>query len=79
METKIVKIKDTEIDITELAQKEGVKLVLINDKSTPIAWYEFDSTALINRSKIEFSANDVKINFIEITPSMKCESCSANE
>lgn len=76
METKIVKTRDTEVTITELARKEGLKIVLIDDKSAPAAWYEFDSTALTNRSKIEFRANGVKIIFDKIEPSMKCESCS---
>lgn len=78
MNTKPVNAKETEVTITELDKKEGVEIILKDEKNTPVAWYGFDSKLLISRSKIEFHANDVRIEFVGITPSMKNEMCPAN-
>jgi len=52
---------------------EGIKIVLLDEKQAPIAWYEFDSRQLENDGIIKFAANSVRIKFEGVKPSMISE------
>lgn len=67
------------INLTDEMKELGVKIVLINEKNAPVAWYEFDKEKLENINSIKFDAKDVRINFEQITPSMSYEMCSIGE
>ena len=52
---------------------EGIKIVLLDEKQAPVAWYEFDSRQLENAGIIKYAANSVRIKFEGIKPSMVSE------
>ena len=52
---------------------EGIKIVLVDDKQAPVAWYEFNSRQLENIGIIKYKANNVRILFEGIKPSMISE------
>ena len=49
---------------------EGIKIVLVDDKQAPVAWYEFNSRQLENIGIIKYKANNVRILFEGTKPSM---------
>lgn len=52
---------------------EGVQFILVNNKQTPLAWYEFNSSQLEIIKIIKYKANNVKVKFEGLKPSMTCE------
>ena len=53
--------------------REGIKIVLVDNKQAPVAWYEFNSRQLKNIGVIKYKANSVRIMFEGIKPSMISE------
>ena len=53
--------------------RDGIKIVLVDDKQAPVAWYEFNSRQLKNIRVIKYKANSVRIMFEGIKPSMISE------
>lgn len=53
--------------------RENLKIILVDEKQAPVAWYEFDNNQLDNVSIIKYKANSVRIMFEEIKPSMTSE------
>ena len=80
MKTVVIQCDTKGEIILTLAEKvNGLVLVLIDDKKVPIAKYEFNINKLEGIDKIVYSANNVRMRFVGITPSMKSELCPINE
>lgn len=62
-----------EIEISPCYIQEGLKVVLVDEKQAPVAWYEFDSRQLENVGILQYTANSVRIKFEGIKPSMISE------
>ena len=62
-----------EIEISPYDIHEGLKVVLVDEKQAPIAWYEFDSRQLENVGIIKYAASSVRIRFEGIKPTMISE------
>lgn len=58
-----------DIVIDDMTKKEGLNIVLLNDKDIPLARYGFDSNKLKHKEHIHYNANNYKIAF-DIMPSM---------
>ena len=68
-----------EVDIDDNARTNGISIALVNEKSIPVAKYEFDSKKISNIIKLSYEANNVRIHFYgDITPSMRYELTSAS-
>lgn len=80
MKEKIIRTNgDQIISITDEMKELGVRFVLINEKNAPIARYVFENEKIKNIDSIKFHANDVRINFEQITPSVSYEMYSLGE
>jgi hypothetical protein len=62
-----------ELTILPCDIREGIKIVLVDNKQAPVAWYEFNSRQLKNIGVIKYKANSVRIMFEGIKPSMISE------
>lgn len=62
-----------ELTILPCVIRKGIKIVLVDDKQAPVAWYEFNSCQLENIGIIKYKANNVRILFEGIKPSMISE------
>ena len=62
-----------ELTILPCDIQEGIKIVLVDDKQAPVAWYELNSRQLENIGIITYKANNVRILFEGIKPSMISE------
>lgn len=68
-----------EFELSETEKTRGLRLVLVNNREIPIAWYSFDRDKLNNVKSLKYHANTVKILFVDISPSTKNEICCAYE
>ena len=76
MKTIIIKKNDNQIiSLSDEERENVVKIVLVNEKHSPIAWYEFDKEILKHITSIKYQTNDIRIKFEGITPSMSYEIC----
>jgi len=49
--------------IDEIARSRGIVFILLDDKDTPIAKYEFSSLKLSFLDKLQYVANNARIKF----------------
>jgi len=68
-----------EVNIDDNARKNGISVVLVDEKRTPVANYEFNSRKLSNMTRLLYYANNIRIHFYgDITPTMIFELTSDN-
>lgn len=80
METRFIQFYSKgEIVLTFAEKENGLVVVLIDDNNTPSAKYGFDKEKLKFINKIAYQANNVRIHFEGITPSLKSEIESVSE
>ncbi len=61
------------------AKANGISIALVDEKSIPVARYEFDSKKVSNMTRLLYKANNVRIHFYgDIPPTMLHELTSAN-
>ena len=58
-----------ELHITETEKAEGMRVVLMDDKNTPCARYEFAGEKLNDIERIQYHSNNNKIYFASVIPS----------
>lgn len=67
-----------EVNIDDNARINGISIVLVDEKHTPIARYEFDGRKVSNMTRLSYNANSVRIHFYgDITPTMISELTNA--
>jgi len=67
-----------EVNIDDNARTNGISIVFVDEKHTPIARYEFDGRKVSNLTGLSYNANSVRIHFYgDITPTMISELTNA--
>ena len=80
METRRIQLyTNGEIVLTFAEKANGLVVILVDEKNTPSAKYEFNSDKLKFTSKIMYHASNARIHFEGITPSAKSEIESVSE
>lgn len=69
-----------EINIDDNARANGISIALVDEKSIPVARYEFDGKKVSNLTGLLYEANNVRIHFYgDITPTTTFEHTSFND
>ena len=77
MKTRIVYCNEKGFfNISEIEKTKGIEIALLSERNTPIANYRFDANTLKGQSRITYNANNIRIDFDGINPTMKSELCS---
>lgn len=66
-ETRIVINTSGRIAVDGIAKSNGLNVVLVNEKDTPLAKYSFDSNKIKHKDQVDYIANNYKIDF-DIVP-----------
>lgn len=69
---KEIRIKcnlEGKIAVDEMAKKDGINVVLVNERDIPIARYGFEPNKIMHKDLVGYSANNYKIDF-DIVPTV---------